>query len=210
MTPSLAARHVRSVSPCCWSARSKSGSRGWNCPRRETGARTSVMRTAIKGYDPLLTRALMPSILHRPGGVQGSRVRACQPLTEEARGFRRRGAIERHQRRGHARQSDDVRAPAVLRDRRNFDQIDASGDAFFESMDGAGHCLRIEFDGFGSGLIVCAWRRRSSEAPDESACTRAIGEVPERPTSKKIFDGDPSTGNAPIIHSFSTRGLVYI
>jgi hypothetical protein len=39
---------------------------------------------------------------------------------------------------------------------------------------------------------------------------RSIGAVPERRTSKKIFDGDPSTGNAPVIHSFSTRGLVYI
>jgi hypothetical protein len=40
-----------------------------------------------------------------------------------------------------------------LRDGRDFDEVHASGDAFFETMDGSGHCsLRFESD--------CVWERR--------------------------------------------------
>jgi len=76
----------------------------------------------------------MPQILHRGGRLRGARVRAGQPFAELMSGFRRRRTIKRHQRRRDAGDSDDVRAPAILGDVSDFDQVVAAGDRLFEAM----------------------------------------------------------------------------
>src|SRR2546425_2433338 len=116
MTPSLASRHVLSVSACCASCRGKSGTRSWNGPwpatrdggcvggvwlSREADARNTATTAAASD-------TLMPRILHRPSSVGGALVRAREPLAQLPRRVDRRRAVERHQRRRSTGQADEI------------------------------------------------------------------------------------------------------
>ena len=111
--------------------------------------------------------AIMPQILHRPGGVRGPCVRAREPVAELMRRVARRRAVERHQRGRHAGNADDVRAPPILRDRDDLDQIGASCNGFFKAMNGGGHRCRRE--------TLTAWER--DELYASARCNQA-----KRPT----------------------------
>ena len=76
-------------------------------------------------------------------GAFDLRVGPRQPLAQLVCGFGRGPAVERHQRRRHAREPHDVRAPAVGRDGFDFDQVSPSPDDFFVSMNGGGHDLEV-------------------------------------------------------------------
>ena len=88
----------------------------------------------------------MRRILYRTWSPRGLQVRPGQPLAEEMGGFVGRPAVEGHERRGDARNTHDVRAPAIGRDGGDFDLIQASTDGLFEMMDGAVHSV---------GAMIC-------------------------------------------------------
>ena len=99
-----------------------------------------MRRTSQREDDALTARgAHAPESYTVPGGVQCPCVSARQPLAQQAGRVRRR----RGRRTASARWGRPVSArcpPAVLADRRDFDEVYASGDTFFETMDGSGHC----------------------------------------------------------------------
>jgi len=66
-------------------------------------------------------------------------MRAGQPVAELARRLRRRGTVKRHQRRGDAGNANDVRAPAILRHRHDFDEVRVSRDGLLIAMNVCGH-----------------------------------------------------------------------
>src|SRR6266852_4694709 len=82
-------------------------------------------------------RPEIPRRRHRT--VRGALVRTREPLAQKVRRFNWCAAIKRHQRGWHAGESDDVRAPAVLFDSGDLDDIWTSPDGFFEAMNGCGH-----------------------------------------------------------------------
>src|SRR5947209_1891844 len=178
MMPSLASRHVLSVSACCASCRGKSGTRSWNGPwlgaregdcvwgvwlSREADARNTATTAAASD-------ALMPWILHRPSSVGGALVRAREPLAQLPRRVDRRRTVERHQRRRSTGQADDVRAPAILLHRGDLDQIWTSPDGLFKTMDDGVHGVGEKNWG-GAMRIVRAPAPQTSEAKDENAST---------------------------------------
>jgi hypothetical protein len=115
---------------------------------------------------PLPPRA-HPLTLHRPGAVRGALVRTREPLAQKVRRFNWCAAIKRHQRGRHAGESDDVRAPAVLFDSGDLDDIWTSPDGFFEAMNGCGHS---DAEGlFETRAILRFERNETSEAPYEGA-----------------------------------------
>src|SRR6185295_17178953 len=165
MKPSLAARQVLSVSACCCSMRSKSGSR---CPRTNAGVRARTRARASVTTAARTAEASMPQILHRPerrpggwsaslpallaenqatrrallrSGLRARRagMRPGEPVAQLTRGLIRRRSVERHERGRHAGNSDDVGAPSILGDRRHLDEIGASSNGFFETMNREGH-----------------------------------------------------------------------
>ena len=77
-------------------------------------------------------------------------MRARQPVAELLRGFGGRRTVERHQRRRHTGRPKDVGAPAIARDRRDFDLVPPAANGLFESMHGYAHVLRQK--GFQSAL----------------------------------------------------------
>src|SRR5438093_6491311 len=155
MKPSLAARHVLSVSACCLTMYSKSGadSRSWRWPAprgdTETSPKESVAtrhrasRPRRPRLEPLeawcaepieggAPEAVMPRILHRVCGVGGAGVRASEPVAQLASRFVGRRSVKWHQRCRHPGDTHDAGAPAILRDRLHFDEISTSCDGFFE------------------------------------------------------------------------------
>src|SRR5438445_6276500 len=216
MMPSLASRHVLSVSACCASCRGESGTRSWNglwlaareggCVggvwlSREADARNTATTAAASD-------ALMPWILHRPSSVSGALVRAREPLAQLPRRVDRRRTVERHQRRRSTGQADDVRAPAILLHRGDLDQIWTSADGLFKAMDHGVHGVGEKSWG-GAMRIVRTPAQQTSEAKDENASTLLAGIVSRRqPARKKIDVLSRCTGNPPIIHRFCTGGCL--
>lgn len=87
--------------------------------------------------------AAMATILHSADVPAGALVGARQPLAKKAGGFVRRRSVKRHQRRGHARNPDDIGPPAVDGDRRHFDEVLLAGNGFLKTMDGVIHRQRF-------------------------------------------------------------------
>src|SRR5439155_3436569 len=209
MTPSLASRHVLSVSACCASCRAKSGARSGNvpCPGArggdcDGGVWLSRDADASNTATTAASDALMPRILHRPRGIGGALVRAREPLAQLPRRVDRRRAVERHQRRRSTGQADDVRAPAILLDRRDLDQIWTSPDGLFKAMDDGVHGVGETGLG-GASRIVRTPAQQTSEAKDENASTLPGGIVSRRqPAPKFFFALRCYTGNPPIMHRF--------
>ena len=149
MMPSLASRHVLSVSACCASCRGESGTRSWNglwLAAREGGCVGAVWLSREADARNTATTAaasdaLMPRILHRPSSVGGALVRTREPLAQLPRRVDRRRAVERHQRRRSTGQPDDVRAPAILLHRGDLDQIWTSPDGLLKAMDSGVHSV---------------------------------------------------------------------
>ena len=115
--------------------------------------------------------ARMPPILHRACALRYALIGAREPLGQVARGLFGSAAVKRHQRRRHARSSDDARAPPVLRDGGDLNQVRTSANGFFEAMNGCGHVFDGELWMFGSVCIVRRTAKRSSETTDEGAST---------------------------------------
>ena len=67
-------------------------------------------------------------------GTRGALIRATQPRGQQSGGLVRCPAVEGHERGRHAGDTHDVRAPTILRDVCDFDQIWASCDGLFEAM----------------------------------------------------------------------------
>src|SRR4051812_36021788 len=115
------------------------------------------------------------------------------------RRFIRRSAVERHQRRRHAGDADDVGAPPILGDERDFDEVRPSRDGFVETMDD-GH--RYRQDRFVVGkvrLYACAngkQAKRGTKVRAQDSFTR-----------KKNFVVARSTRNAPDVHRISTARI---
>jgi hypothetical protein len=85
-----------------------------------------------------------PRILHRAARA-GLLVRPGEPVAQQVSRLGRRAAVKRHQRGGHAGNADDVRTPAVTRDRLRFDEVRASPDELLEAMNVVGHgCRRVD------------------------------------------------------------------
>src|SRR2546427_3097524 len=214
MMPSLASRHVLSVSACCASCRGKSGTRSWNGPwpgtrgggcvggvwlSREADARNTATTAAESD-------ALMPRILHRPSSIGGALVRAREPLAQLPRRVDRRRAVERHQRRRSTGQADDVRAPAILLHRGDLDEIWTSPDGLFKAMDGGVHGVGEKLDWWSDAHCTdsCAANKRSegrkrAHNPRRNRFSTAAG-------AKKICVLSRCTGNPPVIHRFCTGG----
>src|SRR5438445_5970124 len=210
MMPSLASRHVLSVSACCASCRGESGTRSWNglwlaareggCVggvwlSREADARNTATTAAASD-------ALMPWILHRPSSVSGALVRAREPLAQLPRRVDRRRTVERHQRRRSTGQADDVRAPAILLHRGDLDQIWTSADGLFKAMDHGVHGVGEKKLGWSDAHCTgsCAANKRSEgrkrvHTPRRDRFSTATG-------AKKIYVLSRCTGNPPIIHRF--------
>src|SRR5205809_5589778 len=161
MKPSLAARHVLSVSACCRTMYSESGpdsrSSRWPARRGDTetspkesvtsAQRASRRRPCLEALEASCpepvergaAEASMPGILHRVCGVGGACVRASEPLAQLASRFVRCRPVKRHQSRRHPGDAHDTGAPAILGDRLHFDEIQTSCDGFFEAIDFGGH-----------------------------------------------------------------------
>src|SRR5206468_10393916 len=92
----------------------------------------------------------------------------------------------RHQRRRHAGKSDDVRAPAILGNRFDFDEVVASCNGFSEAMNGVCHGCGEKRCSVGVARILRCRYRRSSEATAESARTTERRRNFERDRPKKI------------------------
>ena len=87
--------------------------------------------------------AAMATILHSADVPAGALVGARQPLAKKSGGFIRRRSVKRHQSRRHARNPDDVGAPAVDGDRRYLDEVLLAGNGFLKTMDDAIHRQRF-------------------------------------------------------------------
>ena len=84
------------------------------------------------GTEQKRTREAAPQVLlYRIHRVP---VGACQPVTEVTRRLVRRLAIEGHERGWHARSPYDVRAPSLLRDGSDLDQIRTAADDLLETV----------------------------------------------------------------------------
>src|SRR5262245_11349855 len=137
----------------------------------------------------------IPTILDRTAeGTGGALVRADQPLSERFCGFDRRLPVEGHQRGRQSRCAHDRRAPPVLLDGCDFDQIVASADGFFKAMYVSVHGAASFFVVKGTHAILRTARRETSEAPYE---TRVHSLVTAAAPEKKIFRVGDSTGNPP-------------
>jgi hypothetical protein len=67
-----------------------------------------------------------------------------------------------------------------------------SSDGFFEAMDGGGHGFGRLSSTLGTHRILRIAAAQTSEAPDESVCTRAIAMISERsPRKKSSLSGRP-------------------
>ena len=66
-------------------------------------------------------------------------MRARQPVAELSRRLRRRGTVERHQRRGDSGNANDVRAPAIIAYRGDLDKVRVSRNGLLITMNGCGH-----------------------------------------------------------------------
>jgi hypothetical protein len=96
---------------------------------------------------------------------------AIQPRNQQSSRFVRRPSVERHERAPDSGDPHDVSPPAVGLNYREFDEIGASPDGFFEAMNDVSHQSR--------GCILFGWgqpfspvtRRDSSEVTDEGEAT---------------------------------------
>jgi len=109
------------------------------------------------------------SELRRAGDAgRGARVGTGQPGAQLVRGFIGRLPVEGHQGRGHARHVGDVRSPTVLGDGNDLDQVRASSNGFFKTMDGGAHLMcknlvwgsRVDFTRHRAAIKRSAGRRR--------------------------------------------------
>jgi hypothetical protein len=91
-------------------------------------------------------------------------VRAREPLAELSRRLVRGPSIERHQGGGHTGKAHNLRAPPILGDGRNFDQVHPSRDGFFKAMYGGSHSFGLNFENLGSATNCthCAERIKRS------------------------------------------------
>src|SRR4029453_481898 len=183
MTPSLAARQVLSVSACCWSCRSKSGSRCWFCPRSDVVA----TMTATKRMN---ARAFMPPILHRRRGAGGACVGARQPVAQMLCSLQRGTAVEGHQRGRHAWNAHDIGTPPVVGDGRHLDQVRSSGNGLFEAMEYGGHVVDVESLKNGKAELYAAARGKQAKRRTKA---RAHGGVAPFPSARveSIFSSAP-------------------
>ena len=119
-------------------------------------------------------------------------------------GFGGSGSVKRHQRRRNAGYPHDVRAPAVLRNGCDLDEIVASRNGFSEAMNDVCHvCV---------GKPVWAGSRMHFTPPlplikRSDVRNRAHNSAPRKfrtRSLKKNLNVDQCTGNAPIVHRFST------
>ena len=102
-------------------------------------------------------------------------MRTAEPGGQQPGRFRRRRSIKRHERGRDAGDAHDVRAPAILGNPGDFDQIGASPDGFFETMDGVGHQMSARStSSVERRAFSPASRARSSEDRDESASTLSV------------------------------------
>ena len=75
-------------------------------------------------FGPSWNTPVISCLLDGEDYLAGSaRVGAGEPLAQVARGLLRSGAVERHQRRRRAGDTDDARAPPILRHGHDFDQV---------------------------------------------------------------------------------------
>jgi hypothetical protein len=81
--------------------------------------------------------------------------------------FVRRPSVERHERTPDSGSPHDAGPPAVGRNRRDFDEIGAPPDRFFEAMNDVGHQSRRGIFFGLSAPFSPVTRRDSSEATDE-------------------------------------------
>ena len=131
-------------------------------------------------------------------------MRASEPLAELMRRFARRRTVKRHEGGRHAGDADDVRAPAILGDKADLDEVVASCNGFFEAMDGGGAHVFGKTDGVGNAhkcMPLGAAIKRSDvrKRAHKRDQFRFFGV-----TFKIISFVGSSTAYAPFIHSFST------
>jgi hypothetical protein len=108
--------------------------------------------------------------LYRTRTACRASVRAREPAAQLSGGFLRGRAIKGHQGRWHPRDAHDVRAPAVLRDGSDLDEVQTPPDGFFETMNRGGHSVERSAGCWSDAILRCP-RRRSSEAKREDVCT---------------------------------------
>jgi hypothetical protein len=133
-------------------------------------------------------------------------VGASQPLAQPAGGVVRGRSVEGHQRSRDPGNPDDARAPAIVRDSGDLDQVRVSADDFFEAMDSYAH----------GEAAACVWECESGMncTPASSPIKRSEGRrLVERAEfgvtpAKTILAVSPSTGNGPFIHRISTRSTM--
>ena len=90
--------------------------------------------------------------LHSTDRTGGVFVGASQPLTQPARRFVGGRSVEGHQRGRDLGDPDDARAPAIVRDSSDLDQVRVSADQFFEAMHSYAH----------GEAAACVWEMRAA------------------------------------------------
>ena len=135
----------------------------------------------------------MATILHSADVPAGALVGARQPLAKKSGGFIRRRSVKRHQRRGHARNPDDIGAPAVDGDRRYLDEVRLAGNGFLKTMDDVIHRQRF-FQGLAGARRNLRQRHTLIKRSD-----------PRKPVHRRRRDRLPSV--APAKYIFRCRAV---
>ena len=138
-------------------------------------------------------------------------VRADQPAAQLLRGFVRRRAVKRHQRRWHARDAHDARAPSVLRHRGHFDEVLASCDGRFKTMIDGGHSFvgcEIGFLCEERSEFYASRRHKQAKRIAKARAQHCVYAFSRRTGRSKFFFANIcSTGNPRSINRFSTAGI---
>ena len=136
-------------------------------------------------------------------------VRSGEPLTEMVGGFVGGWTVERHQRRGHPRNSDDVGSPPSLGDRRHLDLVLVASDQFLKPTNGCAHRCHMCNNNFGGEAceLYASARGTQAKGPSKIRAHAIDMRFSGRAPRGKNISVARSTGNAPFLNSFSTSSV---